>query len=371
MRQKGEGSIRQRADGRWEARAVFNESGRSRRRSFFGRTAAEARKKMRDAMRHAEDNLPIPDGRLAVKTYLANWLQGQRSRLSAESLRRYAGRLARLDPYIGDARLVKLQPADIRAAYAGIGQEVSGTTVQLIHGVLHVALRDAEVDGLIARNPASLVRPPARTTEEYRSLNPLDARALLTAAKGDPLEAFYLTAVTCGLRLGELQALKWPDLDLDLGRLTVRRTLAVDGKPVFSPSTSKKNHQRTVRLAAATIESLECHKAVQAAQRAAAGDAWNEHGLVFTNAVGNPLDGRNIRARSFPRLLARAGLAPMRFHDLRHSAASLLLADGVPVKVVSEMLGHTDVATTLRIYAHVIEGAQEQAASSMDRLFRA
>ncbi|HMO53915.1 MAG TPA: tyrosine-type recombinase/integrase [Tepidiformaceae bacterium] len=94
-----------------------------------------------------------------------------------------------------------------------------------------------------------------------------------------------------------------------------------------------------------------------------------EHGLVFTNAVGNPLDGRNLRSRSFPKLLAKADLGPMRIHDLRHSAASLLLADGVPVKVVSEILGHVDVSTTLRIYAHVLEGAQEQAASYMERLF--
>jgi site-specific recombinase XerD len=122
-------------------------------------------------------------------------------------------------------------------------------------------------------------------------------------------------------------------------------------------------------LSDGAVTALEAHRERQERQRIDAKEAWTEHGLIFTTGTGNPLDGRNLRGRQLPKLLAKAKLEPMRIHDLRHSAASLLLADGVPVKVVSEMLGHTDITTTLRIYGHVIEGAQEQAASFMDRLF--
>jgi integrase len=365
-RDNGAGSVRQ-VGNSYEARARVNGVSRS----FSATTKTEALKKMRDALRRADDNLPVVSERLTVAAYLESWLNGKRATLAPESIRRYEGRIGRLLPYIGKVKLAKLQPGDLRDAYAAIGEEVSATTVQLSHGVLHTALRDAEREGLVARNVAGLVTPPRRDTREFRSLPADDARALLTAAKGDALEAFYVLALTTGLRLGELQALKWGDVDIERRRLSVRRTLAVDGKPIFSPSSSRKNHSRTVWLAQGAVDALEAHRERQDVARRAAGEAWTDHGLIFTTGTGNPLDGRNIRGRHFPRLLAKAGLPHMRVHDLRHSAASLLLADGVPVKVVSEMLGHADITTTLRIYAHVLEGAQEQAASYMDRLFHA
>lgn len=364
-RLNGDGNVRERPDGRFEARVRID--GRSR--SFFGSTKGEAVKKMRDAQRRAELNLPAISERLTTGAYFESWLTAKSAALTPESLRRYRGRLEKLAPHIGKVRLAKLQPSDLRDAYAAIGKNVSPTTVQLCHGVVHSALRDAEREGLVARNVASLVTPPRRSTKEHRSLNPADARELLAAAKGEPLEAFWTLAVTTGLRLGELQALRWSDLDLERRRLQVRRTLAVDGKPIFGASSSKKNHSRTVWLSDGAVTALEAHRERQERQRNDAGPAWADHGLVFSTGTGNPLDGRNLRGRQFPKLLAKAKLPEMRIHDLRHSAASMLLADGVPVKVVSELLGHTDVSTTLRIYAHVLEGAQEQAASYMERLF--
>jgi len=365
-RDNGAGSVRQ-VGNSYEARARVNGVSRS----FSAKTKTEALKKMRDAQRRAEDNLPVPSERLTVAAYLESWLAGKRATLQPESARRYEGRVARLLPYIGTVKLAKLQPADLRKAYAAIGAEVSTTTVQLSHGVLHTALKDAEREGMVGRNVAGLVTPPRRDTKEYKALRPDDARALLESARGEPLEAFWTLAITTGARLGELQAVQWGDVDTGRRRLQIRRTLAVDGKPIFSASNTKKNHQRTIWLAQAAVDALEAHRDRQERQRLDAADAWTEHGLVFTTGTGNPLDGRNLRGRQFPKLLAKAGLPAMRIHDLRHSAASMLLAEGVPVKVVSEMLGHADVSTTLRIYAHVLEGAQEQAASYMDRLFHA
>lgn len=178
-------------------------------------------------------------------------------------------------------------------------------------------------------------------------------------------------AVTAGLREGELQALRWPNVDLARRRITVVATLTSvkDGSPVFGePKT--QHSRRTVWLSEMATESLKAHRLRQKDERELAGPAWKEHGLVFCNEAGQPLWRSQIR-RSFTPIVSKAGLEHLRFHDLRHTAASLLLAEGTPVKVVSELLGHSDVKTTLSIYAHVIEGAQEQAASAMDRLFHA
>lgn len=196
------------------------------------------------------------------------------------------------------------------------------------------------------------------------------ARALLVAAEGDPLEAFYTLALTAGLRLGELQALSWPALDLDRRRLEVRATYQgnADGEPVFAPPKTDRS-RRMVQLSGIAVNALRRHRVRQAEQRLQVGSLWGDYGLVFTTGFGKPLDGNTLRTRSFAQLLKRAELPPMRFHALRHAAATLLMVKGVPVKAVSEMLGHSDVATTLRVYSHVLPTMQDAAADAMDRIF--
>ncbi len=199
---------------------------------------------------------------------------------------------------------------------------------------------------------------------------PEEAGRLLAAAAGDPLEAFYALALTAGLRLGELQALRWRQVDLDGRRLQVIATYqgTIDGEPVFAELKTARS-RRNVHLSELAVDALRRQRARQNEQRLQVGAVWQDHGLVFTSALGRPLDGNNLRTRSFSRLLERAGLPPMRFHSLRHGAATLLMADGVPVKAISELLGHSDVTTTLRLYAHVLETTQQAAADSMDRRF--
>ena len=274
-------------------------------------------------------------------------------------------------PEVGAHKLTKLTPAQIQAAYARRrAAGLSGTSLQLMHGVLHKELDDAMRWNQVVRNVADLVDVPKRDTPEMRTLTPEEAARLLLAAQGDPLEAFYAVALTCGLRLGELQALTWRNIDLDRRRLAVTATFQgfVENEPVFAaPKTDKS--RRIVHLSDMAAGALRSHRARQAEARLAAGALWQDHDLVFANGLGRPLDGNNIRTRSFAPLLERAGLPPMRFHTLRHSAATLLMAEGVPVKVASELLGHADITTTLRIYSHVLPSMQEAAASAMDRLF--
>jgi integrase len=193
---------------------------------------------------------------------------------------------------------------------------------------------------------------------------------LQVAAKGDDLEAFYLMALTTGARLGELQALKWNALDLAGRHVQIVATYQgmKDGEPVFGERKTAGS-RRNVRLSTVVTESMRRHKAAQLEKRLLVGQHWQDYGLVFSTSTGRPLDGNNLRTRSFARLLTRAGLPPMRFHALRHAAATLLMAEGVPIKVISEVLGHSDVTTTLRIYAHALPTAQDQAAAVWDRLY--
>jgi integrase len=311
---------------------------------------------------------------LTVAAYLGQWLEAKQPALRPESFRRYREMChLHLIPELGRVPLAKLTAAQVQAGYAHCrAKGLSGTSLQLMHGVLHGALKDGARWNLVVRNVADLVDAPRRTTPEMQTLTPEEAIRLLRAADGDPLEAFYTLAVTCGLRLGELQALRWRDLDLDRRRLKVTATLqgVQDGAPVFAePKTARS--RRMVHLPDMAAAALRTHRTRQLEARLQAGAFWQDFGLVFTTGHGRPLDGNNVRTRSFARLLEKAGLPPMRFHGLRHTAATLLMAEGVNVKVASEMLGHADISTTLRIYSHVLPDMQGDAADAMDRLFGA
>ena len=371
-RAKDEGSVFKRGDGRWVAQLTYWEGGTRQRRAFYSTTQAEARRKLTAARQHLDAGAPLPSELATVEQFLTSWLQTREASLRPESFRRYREAVTlHLVPALGRRPLAKLMPSDVQSAYGELhAKGLSGTSVSLIHGVLHKALDDAARWGHVVRNVSDLVDAPRRSTPTMATLDPDQASRLLLAARDDPHEAFYMVALTCGLRLGELQALKWSAVDLERRRLHVVATYQgnIDGEPIFAePKTAKS--RRNVHLSEMAVRALRAHRAQQAEQRLLAGSAWNDYDLVFTTAFGRPLDGNNIRRRSFARLLERADLPPMRFHGLRHAAATLLMAEGVPVKAISELLGHSDITTTLRIYAHVLPTAQEQAAGAMDRLF--
>ena len=369
-RANGQGSVYRLRGGRWCA-ALFDSDGR--RKTHAGKRREDVIAWLDKKRRDRHDGLPLVDEKLTLGKFLTDWLEAVRPSLRPESRRRYedACRL-HITPSLGKVPLAKLKPERVQALYSQLlAKGLSGTSVQLIHGVLHRALRQAVRWKKVQTNVCDKdsVDAPRRTTPEMHALSPEEARRLLDAAQGHRLEAFFTLAITSGLRLGELQALRWADLDLDGARLRVQRTLAgmVDGHPVFAEPKTPKS-RREVHLSALAVASLRRHRVAQAEARLRS-PFWENLDLVFTTDTGRPLDGNNVRARDFAPLLEKAGLPPMRIHDLRHTAATLLMAEGVPVKVASEMLGHADVTTTLRIYSHVLPGMGEAAADAMDRVF--
>ena len=368
-RANGEGSIYKRADGRWCA-TVSVDGGK--RKSFYGKRREDVAHKLAAALKVRQDGLPLPLERLRLGTYLTQWLETMKPRLRPEAYRRYEEMVRiHIKPEIGSNLLARITPQQVQTAYARrLESGLSPTTVQLLHGVLHKALDQALRWGVVGRNVTDLVEAPRRPTAEARALSAAEAGQLLRAARGDRLEALYVFAITCGVRLGEIQALRWRDVDLPGARIRIMATLqgTAGGAPVFAEPKSAKS-RREVHLPAVVVKALQKHRLAQLEERLQARTEWVDYDLVFTNERGRPLDGNNFRQRSFSRLLEKAGLPRMRFHDLRHTAATLLMTQGVPIKVASEMLGHADIGITLRTYSHVLPGMQQQATEAMDRLF--
>jgi integrase len=232
------------------------------------------------------------------------------------------------------------------------------------------ALEDALRFGLVQRNVADLVKAPQMAKHPMQVFTPEQARQFLEAIKGNRLEAFYVLALNTGMRLGELLGLKWREVDLDAGTVQVQESLkkAESGHVLGKPKTA--GSRRKVMLTPTAVAALRAHRTRQLAERLQS-PLWYDNDLVFTNAVGNTLCPTNVYRRGFKPLLRTAGLPMIRLHDLRHTAATLLLLSGVHPKVVSEMLGHSSINITLNLYSHVLPDIQASATSAMERLLGA
>ena len=272
-------------------------------------------------------------------------------------------------PGLGRLKLKNLTPAHVRAFYRDLlNSGLSPATVHKMHVVLHKALDGAVSDGLIPRNIAKGVKVPQALAKrrEIRSLTPEQARALLEAARGDRLEALYVLALNTGLRQGELLALKWEDVELEDAVQRVGSTITRSGGKVDVGPPKTNKSRRSVGLAASAMEALRDHLARQLEEMERIGSLYHPGGFVFANESGGIINPSNLRNRSFARLLKRAGLPKIRFHDLRHTCATLLLSRNVDPKIVSEMLGHSSVSITLDIYSHVLPTMQKNAVQALE-----
>lgn len=366
-RASGEGSILKRADGRWSAYVTVPSGGR---RYFYGQTQQEVLRKLTEARRVLASGLPLPTDRLTVGAYLRDWLIAVKRTLKPRTWVRYEQYVrVHAVPVIGAIPLARLQPSHLDRLYQRrLDAGMSPTSVHHLHMVLHAALATAGRRGLVARNVAQLVDPPRMARRDMSVLSPAQARALVEAARGGPLEALLTTALATGMRKGELLALRWRDVDLDRGTLAVTGTLQRTAAGLVISETKTAKSRRQVELSAVAVQALRRHRAAQTERRLLAGREWNDHGLVFPSTLGKPQDGSHLLYGQFHPLLKAAGLPVIRFHDLRHTAATLMLGRGVHPKIVSEMLGHATVAITLDLYSHVTPTMQRQAAQVLDDL---
>lgn len=359
------GSIRRREDlGRWEGRYTASDG---RRRSVYGKTRDETQERLRAALTAADAGIRPVRGRETVGEYLESWLatsieQRCRPRTVAsyrETCRRY------IVPAIATVPLTKLTPEQVARMLGRLTArgDLSPTTVRYVCSVLRIALGRALKQGKVMRNVATLVDAPAKATPEIRPLDVAQVGTFLASVAGDRLEALYTVAIATGLRQGELFALRWSDVDVEAGTLTVRHTLERGTCRLAEPKTRRA--RRTVRLGPTSLATLREHRRVQLEERVAAGRRWRDLDLVFATAIGSPLDSRNV-THGLQVKLAAAGLPRQRFHDLRHATATLLIEQGEDLGVVSRILGHADFRTTSDVYAHLTAKMTERAAERMD-----
>ena len=273
-----------------------------------------------------------------------------------------------ISPGLGRQRLARLSPTDVHGFLNDkVAAGYSRRSAQYYHAVLRRALGQAVKWGLVQRNVAKLVDPPKVRRPEVLPLSPENARAFLLAVHGDRLEALYSVALAVGLRRGEALGLRWRDIDLEKGELMVRNSLQRVGGRLELTELKTERSRRTISLPQTAVNSLRLHRARQLQDRLLAGSRWRDAGLVFATTVGTPLEPRNV-LRHFHRALEEAGLPRKRFHDLRHTCASLLLAQGVAARVVMEILGHSQIGLTMNTYSHVMPTLQKDAARRMDAI---
>jgi integrase len=362
----GEGGIRKRKDGRYEARLTLSDG---KRMSICGSTREEVATSLATAISDRNKGLPVAiDGKQTVRQYLEGWLAAIKGNVRPKTFTGYEiyVRLHTV-PTLGKTRIAKLTPQQLQALYSKKLEEgLSPTTVFHIHATIHRALQQAVRWGVIARNVAGLVDPPRRTRQEMKTYSSEQARILLDAAVGERLEALYILAITTGMRQGELLGLRWKDVDLDEQVLRVRATMqrTKEGLTFCEPKTA--GSRRQIALTSQAITALRRHRANQAEERLRMGPSWEDKDLVFCTANGRPIEATNLLRRSFKPLLKKAGLPNLRFHDLRHTAATICLKKKVPAKVVSEMLGHSRIAITLDTYSHVLPDMQREATAAME-----
>ena len=370
-RANGEGTIYRRADGRWTAaHYVLRPDGGRVRRAVYGKTRKEAADRLAVLIGKTGAGIPLAVESWTVERYADYWLtQVVAPRLRPATLSSYRETLRlHIVPKLGRARLRALTPAHVRKlmaekATSGLGPR----SVQIVHSTLRTMLGEAVREELVERNVAAVVRPPSVAHVEVQPWSPEEAGTFLGAVAEHRLYALFAVGVALGLRKGELLALRWSDVDLEVGVVHVRQN--VQRLPtvglVFGPPKSTRS-RRTIPLPAASVRVLRAHRARQAAEMLALGPASVDSGLVFTSAVGTVIEPRNL-TRCFDELTAKAAVRRIRFHDLRHTCASMLLAQGVPARVVMDVLGHSQLAITTDLYSHVMPTALREAADAMDR----
>ena len=314
---------------------------------------------------------PVPDGRATVAGLIAQWLDAIRVSKRPKTIQFYE-LLSRLHitPEIGNVRLSKLEPRAVQALLNRKSKELSAGTTQHIRTTLRAALNFGIKNRMIAYNAASHVEVPNQE-HEVEPLTAEQATHLLKAAENTPIGAMLVLGVRLGLRRGELLGLQWPDVNFDDRTLNIVRSIQrIPGQPLEAAPLKTKKSRRTISLPEEVIRTLHEHRAHQARQRLAATE-WHPMDLIFANSIGKPLEPRRVDTL-FKQCLKRAGLPQsVRVHDMRHTAAALLLEQGADLFSVSRLLGHASIQLTSDVYGHLTKGGNQRLTAQMNAVMPA
>lgn len=377
---------------RWVGKVTLpgDGTGRQRRAKVVGKTKSEVRDKLKRLQAKVDAGLPAGHGNLTVDAFLDYWLEvglPARTRVkSPNTVHNYRWALGLARPVLGGKTLRALRPEDIEQLLARLAdgtaphvtKPLARNTVGRVRTALVTALRWAVRRELVTRNVAEIAEMPpgARAPKQGRSLTIEQARELLDAAASHRLGALITVGLMLGLRPGELCGLRWIDVDLDEGVLTVnqarkREYQSEEGRRTEvllfgDPKTPRS--RRSLDMPAPVVAALRAHSRRQAAERLKAGSLWGDHGLIFATSIGTPISPSNLR-RDVSAITTEAGLGHWSPNELRHSAGSLLSAAGVPLEQIADVLGHTDTRMLERVYRHPVKKTVSAAAEPMERMF--
>ncbi len=368
-RGNGEGTVFQRKDGRWVAKLTLHNGAR---KEFYYRTREGVVQKMEEAKSAIRSGRTLPSERVTVSGYAKIWLNLKRESTRHKTYSGWEG-LIRLHvlPHIGHLPIARIRPVHLQELYADLGNKgLSSTSVNSVHRVLKNMLRTAERTDVVPRCVADLVQAPSMNRREMIVLSAEQARAFLRVSCGHRLESLFELALMSGARISELLAIRWQDVSFERKVLSIRQAMQVTANGIAPGNPKTKAGIRDIPLDDAMFESIKNHRVKMAEEALAMGAPWNnELDLVFVSNAGTPLSVSNIRRRDFKPLSKRANLpAKLRLHDLRHFFASYNLSRGVPVTVVSKVMGHSSPAVTHSIYAHCIPGDERSIATTMSEL---
>ena len=375
------GHIRQRSKGSWTIWVDLGrdpETGKRKQQTFTVHGAKrDAERELRDSLHSLEAGSYIKPSRITLGQWLEQWCQSYVAmHCSTRTAESYQSEVRRhIIPALGTIPLTRLQPQHLETYYARALSQgridgrggLSPRTVQYHHRILSEALSHAVKMGLLGRNVAEVVDPPRVERTNWETLAPEDVPKFLEAAQEAPYYELFYMALYTGMRLGELLGLRWCDVDLDMASLSVVQALYKRSGVCKMVEPKSSRSRRRIALSPSLALLLRQYKADQQAQRILLGEPLADSGLVFSHIDGKPLD-PGVVSHTFAKVLRKAGLPHIRFHDLRHSHATLLLKAGIHPKIVSERLGHANIGITLDTYSHVLPGLQERAAERFDEM---
>ena len=368
-----EGSIYRRAsDQRWVGQLLLGYDGLGRpiRRFVTAKTRSEVAQKLKQLRRQFDDGLTVPDAGLKLEALFERWFEDVlRHQVAPSTFSNYrAVTVKHIVPALGKKKISALMVTDVdRLLSSKIDSGLSTSTVRRIRAVLSQCLDQGIRWGVVSRNVASHSRAPRETRKEGRTLSPEQAKQFLAYLKGHRNEALYAVMLSTGLRRGEALGLMWKDLDRDSGVLQIRRQLKREGGTLVTADTKTSRSRRSVNLPPPMLKALLWHERRQETERPALGTSWINTDFIFTSAVGTPIDPRNFY-REFTKICRDAGMGDWHPHELRHSAASLMLAQGVKLQVVSQVLGHASIRMTADVYGHILDPDRQEAADAMGTL---
>jgi integrase len=340
------------------------------RKTVTAKSRAEVTRKLAQLRRQVDAGKVSTVKTPTLSELMTRWFETVLSREVARSTYDNYGTIVKYHviPALGRRKVTEISVADVdRLLALKLGAGLSASTVHRIRALISQCLDQGVRWGDVPTNVARLSRPPKMVRPEGRTLTREQAQQLLETLKDHRHESLYLLMLSTGMRRGEALGLRWEDLNLENGVVRIKRNLKREGGRIVTADTKTLKSRRAVNIPTPVLDALERNRELQDVEKAELGEAWVESGFIFTTSIGTPIDPRNLY-REFSQICERAGLGHWHPHELRHSAASLMLASGVKLQVVSEVLGHASIRMTADVYGHILDPDRQQAAAAMSQV---